>query len=139
MMEWNPGEAIKNNVLGTRTIATLADAWNVERFVMISTDKAVNPTSVMAVSKRVAELFIQSLAQKSSTKFMTVRFGNVLGSGRQRHPDLPAADRRGGPVTVTHPDMKRYFMTIRRRVSWCCKRPRWGTAASCSSSTWASR
>jgi FlaA1/EpsC-like NDP-sugar epimerase len=112
MMEWNPGEAIKNNVLGTKTIATLADAWQVERFVMISTDKAVNPTSVMGVSKRVAELFIQSFAQTSSTRFMTVRFGNVLGSAGSVIPIFQSQIAAGGPVTVTHPEMKRYFMTI---------------------------
>jgi FlaA1/EpsC-like NDP-sugar epimerase len=112
MMEWNVGEAVKNNVLGTIGLANLADRFGVGHFVMVSTDKAVRPTSIMGVSKRVAEIYVQTLADRSKTCYVTVRFGNVLGSSGSVVPIFQEQIARGGPITVTHPEMRRYFMTI---------------------------
>ena len=114
MVEHNPQEAILVNVLGSKNLALLASKYKVNRFVMISTDKAVNPTNVMGASKRVAELFVQSLqnTEGNITKFITTRFGNVLGSNGSVIPHFKKQIQNGGPVTITHPEIVRYFMTI---------------------------
>lgn len=114
LVEENPNEAIRVNVLGSKNIAVLSSRYKVNRFVMISTDKAVNPTNVMGASKRAAELFVQSLQhlEGNTTKFITTRFGNVLGSNGSVIPYFKKQIEAGGPVTITHPDIVRYFMTI---------------------------
>lgn len=117
LMEESPNEAIKNNVLGTWKIVQAADRYHVKRFVMISTDKAVNPTNIMGASKRICEMIIQTYNRRSETEYVAVRFGNVLGSNGSVIPLFKKQIERGGPVTVTDPNIVRYFMTIPEAVS----------------------
>lgn len=112
LMEFNPAAAVKNNIIGTRNIIYAADHYKVERFILISTDKAVNPISIMGMSKRIAEMIMQVKSKKSKTKFLGVRFGNVIGSAGSIVPLFKRQIEDGGPLTITHPEAKRYFMSV---------------------------
>jgi FlaA1/EpsC-like NDP-sugar epimerase len=117
LMEENPIAAVKNNVIGSRNLIYAAEHYKLERFILISTDKAVNPTSIMGMTKRIAEMILQAKAKNSKTKFMAVRFGNVIGSSGSVVPLFKKQIEEGGPVTVTDPEAKRYFMSVTEAVS----------------------
>src|SRR5699024_9056470 len=116
LMENSPSEAIKNNIFGTLNVARLSDMYKVKRMVLISTDKAVNPTNIMGATKRAAEMIIQTINKNSETEFVAVSFGNILGSNGSVIPLFKKQILEGGPVTITHPDIIRYFMTIPEAV-----------------------
>ena len=117
LMEDSPNEAVKNNVFGTLNVVKAADKYKTKRFILISTDKAVNPTNIMGATKRLCEMIVQTYNKKSKTEYVAVRFGNVLGSNGSVIPLFKKQIKEGGPVTVTHPDIIRYFMTIPEAVS----------------------
>ena len=139
LMEANPGEAIRNNVLGTRIVADLADEYDVLSFVLVSTDKAVHPTSIMGVSKHLAERYVHALSQESSTRLVVTRFGNVLGSNGSVVPIFQEQIRRGGPITITDERMTRFFMSIPEASQLVLQAAAMGQGAKSSFWTWASR